>query len=290
MLSKTGLTSNLIYFLSLPERGGDNQHEGDNSGRIELDHVSFTYPGSQNAVLNDVNLSISNETVAIVGMNGAGKSTLIKLLTGIYTPDSGRVTINGLDTALSSVDALCSNTSGIFQNFQKYKIGLRDNAAISDMERDTTDGELTDLLNQVNLKEQTEALPNGLDTMLSADFDGVELSGGQWQRLAIARGLHRKHGIIVLDEPTSAIDPIEEKYLYEQFANIAKGKTAVIVTHRMSSARIADRIVVMHDGTIVEEGTHERLMALGGRYAWMFKKQASWYQNDTTALQECILG
>ena len=244
--------------------------------------MSFTYPGSQKPVLKDINLSLANEIVAIVGANGAGKSTLIKLLTGIYKPDFGKVTINGLDTSTASIETLCADTSAVFQDYQKYKMTLYENVTISKIERDVTQNEIYDLLDQVNQKEMAEALPNRLDTILSAEFDGIELSGGQWQRIAITRGLHREHDIIVLDEPTSAIDPIEEKYLYGQFAEIAKGKTAIIVTHRMSSARIADRIIVMSDGNIVEEGTHESLMDQGGMYAEMFEKQAAWYRVNTS--------
>lgn len=277
MLSRTGLTSNLVYFLSLPERGGDENSIGDHSGRIALEDVSFTYPGSQKPVLKDINLTFARETTAIVGINGAGKSTLIKLLTGIYRPDSGRVTINGLDTSAADIKNLCVDTSAVFQNYQRYKMTLYENVTISKTDSDTTQEEIYELLEAVGQRELAESLPDGPDTMLSAEFDGIELSGGQWQRIAIARALHREHEIIVLDEPTSAVDPMEEKNIYEQFSKIAKGKTAVIVTHRMSSARIADRIIVMNDGGIVEEGTHESLMKQGGMYAEMFEKQAAWY-------------
>ena len=281
---------NIVGFLNLPKRTGTETLPPGTHG-VSLQNASFTYPGRSEKAIDNVSLTIApGETIALVGENGAGKSTLVKLLTGLYLPMEGSAKIGGIETADITTESLYAGMSGVFQRHQKYKLTARDNITISDLESgenqlvrnpDQPVGN-SDRLHaaawQAGAEITGESYPQGPDTMLSREFDGVDLSGGQWQRLAIARGLYRPHSFIVLDEPTAAIDPIEERHIYHSFMELAKGKTAILVTHRLGATRIADRIVVMDGGRIVEEGRHEELMELDGVYAGLFNAQAQWYE------------
>lgn len=278
MSRDVGKINNFIRMLDMVERGGTTG-KFDFSKGIVVENASFSYPGRANPSIEDICLSISDgEIIAVVGENGAGKSTLVRLLTGIFRPLSGKVIVGGLNTAIVSSDCIFEGISGVFQKYQRYKMTLGENVSISD----------TKTAPNVTKSEHslTEAGYNGesmsLDIMLSPEFGGIDLSGGQWQRVAIARGLYRTSGFIVLDEPTAALDPIEEKKLYQQFQQLAKGKCAVVVTHRLGSAKLAHRIVVMDGGKITDIGTHEELLARNGKYLEMWKAQAQWYirEND----------
>jgi ATP-binding cassette subfamily B protein len=225
-------------------------------------------------VLDDISLIIrQGETLAIVGENGAGKTTLTKIIMGLYNPTSGTARYGENDIGNYVSKSRFNRVSGVFQNFVRYKLTARENIVISDVE---TAGDVMQAADEAGA--QFTNLPNGLDTMLSRDFDGTELSGGQWQRIAIARGLYRNYDMIVLDEPTAAIDPIEESNIFRLFSESAKGKTAILVTHRLGSTKIADRILLMEAGRICELGTHEQLMQQNGKYAQMYREQASWYE------------
>lgn len=284
MTKNLGTVRNFVRFLDLPERKGKDIQIDAGSG-IVLRNASFRYPGAEKDSLSDVSLEIKQgETIAIVGSNGAGKTTLIKLLTGLYLPTEGSVQIGGTDISEVSASAVYNGISAVFQKYQKYKMTLCENIRISDIQTCTDDIDReyyeSNLLNaavKADLDTNEASFPEGYDTMLSREFDGVDLSGGQWQRVGIARGFYRAHGMIVLDEPTAAIDPIEETKIYNKFAEISKGKTSVIVTHRLGSTKIADRIVVIDDGKIVSIGTHNELMNTGGKYAQMYNAQAQWY-------------
>lgn len=268
---------NFISFLDLPERTGSHLDLCAGAG-ISIRDAVFRYPGRSEESLASVSLDIgAGETVAIVGENGAGKTTLVRLIIGLYLPASGSVHIGGVDTREASAGSVYRGISGVFQNYMKYKMTLEDNVGISDVDREGQRELLESTVRKADLTVEGEGFPDGYATMLSREFDGVDLSGGQWQRVAIARGFFRAHDLIVLDEPTAAIDPIEESRIYRQFSDLARGKTAVLVTHRLGSTRIADRIVVMDRGRIVELGTHEELMRRGGKYAAMFNAQAKWY-------------
>jgi ATP-binding cassette subfamily B protein len=218
------------------------------------------------------------ETVAVVGVNGSGKTTLSRLFLGLYTPSEGTVKIGGVDTREVKRSSITRGMSAVFQKFQKYKMTLAENIQIGDPGLQDNKDILNTSIKQADIDLTEDKFPDGPDTMLSRDFDGIELSGGQWQRVAIARGLYRIKDVIVLDEPTSAIDPIEETRLYEKFAEVSKGKTAVLITHRIGSARIADRIIVMNEGKIVETGSHEELISQNGLYKEMFDAQIKWYR------------
>ncbi len=275
--SNFGYAQNFIRFMELPERGGVDSTPVIDEG-ITAENVSFIYPNVTNKSVDNVSLKIkAGEIVAIVGPNGAGKSTLVRLLIGLYRPTEGKVILNGMDTANVKVQSLFNGVSGVFQRFQRYRMTLKENIQISDIEKSN---EANAVLEQVGINVKGISFPKGIDTMLSREFGGVELSGGQWQRVAISRGLYRTSNVIVLDEPTASIDPIEESSLYRKFTEISKGKTAIIVTHRIGSAKIADRIVVMDKGKIVDIGSHDELMRKNGLYAEMFDAQAEWYQKE----------
>ncbi len=269
-----GAAQNFYAFLDLKEREGTDGTPLKRE-RIELKDLSFTYPNSAESALKNISLTVKKgETVAIVGVNGSGKSTLTRLLLGLFLPTEGHLLIDGKSVEEIRPEALYKGSSAVFQRYQCYKMTVEENTRLSDV---NSAGRVDEALKKADFPLDSDKFAKGLDTMLGKDFGGIDLSGGQWQRLAIARGLYREHDMIVLDEPTAAIDPLEEADIYRKFTEISKDKTAFIVTHRLGSAKIADRIIVMDGGRIVETGTHEELMELGGRYREMYDAQAKWY-------------
>ena len=273
-----GEIRNFLEFLRISPSRRDIQ-QLDKKCEIRMQNVSFRYPNADVEALRDVNLLVQpGETIAIVGENGAGKSTLVKLLMGLYTPSTGIVEYGDTDIKCVEYSALFDRMSGVFQKYSKYALSLKDNVMISDFNAPDSNDRIEKSLGDVHVdKDDLSVFPEGMDTMLSREFDGVDLSGGQWQRIAIARGIYRDSDLIILDEPTAAIDPIEESNIYREFTHMAEGKTAIIVTHRIGSAKIADRIVVMKNGEIAEAGTHEQLVAQNGVYANMYEAQSKWY-------------
>ncbi|MCL1996675.1 MAG: ABC transporter ATP-binding protein/permease [Defluviitaleaceae bacterium] len=268
-----GQLNNYYKIMDMDEVGG-KEGDADYSKGIIAYKISFTYPDREEKAVNKVSLTIKEgETIAIVGENGAGKSTLVRLLTGLYQPSGGTVKVGGLDTKKIHPNSVYKGISGVFQRYQRYKMSLKDNVYISDTKSEPNKEAIEQALFQAEFNEKTATL----DTMLSPEFDGIDLSGGQWQRLAIARGLYRTSKFIVLDEPTAAIDPIEEERIFNQFKDLSKDKCAILVTHRLGSAKLADRIIVMSDGKISDIGTHDELVLRKGLYANMWKAQAAWY-------------
>ncbi|OLB73832.1 MAG: hypothetical protein AUI14_25155 [Actinobacteria bacterium 13_2_20CM_2_71_6] len=247
---------------------------------IVFDKVSFRYPGTDRYVLNEVSLTIgAGRTVALVGRSGAGKTTLIKLLVGLYRPTSGRILIGGIDTATMSRATLRQSTGVIFQDFVRYQFSVRDNIGVGWLADRDDDTAVRNAMASAGFTDVVGQLPDGLETPLGRAFDGSELSGGQWQRLALARAFVRRSKVLVLDEPTAAVDAETEHKIFQHFRDLKASRTAVLITHRFSTVRMADRVVVFEKGAVVEEGTHTELMALGGRYATMFRIQADGYRD-----------
>ncbi|NYB75960.1 ABC transporter ATP-binding protein [Sedimentibacter hydroxybenzoicus DSM 7310] len=282
MLGIYGSLRSLVHFLDLPEEDGVDDDINYSEG-INISNVSFKYPNSNIYALENISLHISDgETIAVVGENGAGKTTLVKIISGILMPTSGDILINDASISSYSKKSRFKYVSGIVQKFGKYKMLLKDNVHLSYPDNPIDEEKVKLALYSADFNLDSEKITSGLSTMLSRDFGGLDLSGGEWQRIALARGIYKNSKFIILDEPTSAIDPIEESLIYKKFRDIAKDKIAIIVTHRLGATQIADRIVVLDNGKIVETGTHEQLLNSGGKYSVMFKTQAKWYSDMKT--------
>ena len=246
-------------------------------GRIELQNVGFRYPGQSGWALRHVNMVIEpGEKLAVVGENGAGKTTFVKLLTRLYDPTEGRILLDGEDIRTLDLDAYMGRFGTVFQDFKLFSFSLKDNVALN---ADVPDDEAAALLRRAGLGERLDALPRGVHTFVNREFDGhgFEPSGGEAQKIALARALCRDASVVVLDEPTSALDPRAERALYARLAELAMGRSAVFITHRLASTRFCDRIAVFSGGRLVEYGDHETLCAQGGLYAELYAMQASLY-------------
>jgi ATP-binding cassette subfamily B protein len=247
---------------------------------IVFEHVSYAYPDSDTKMLDDVSFTIkAGESIALVGKNGAGKTTVVKLMTGLYTPQSGRVLIGGKDISQFDRDVLVSLCSVVFQDIYL----LAENIAVNIAQTDSIDTDkLKKSLELSGLAEKVSTLPAKEQTMLVPEINegGVNFSGGEKQKLAIARAIYKDGAILILDEPTAALDPIAESEVYRQYADITKSKTALFISHRLASTRFCDRIYLLDGGKLTEEGTHDTLVAAGGPYAEMFALQASYYNES----------
>ncbi len=250
------------------------EHRG---GRLDLIDVTFAYPGSERPVLQGVTLTIeAGERLALVGENGAGKSTLVKLMMGLYRPTSGRILLDGQDVAALPPEQVRERFAAVFQDFVRYWFPIRTNIAFGRLGR-ATEEEIRHAAELAGAAPFIEALPDGYDTLLGRPLGGLDLSGGQWQKLALARALVRNADVVVLDEPTAALDPKAEAEVYRQFSEITRDRTTILISHRLGSARLADRIAVLKGGRLVEVGTHDELVASDGEYARLFQLQAQWY-------------
>jgi ATP-binding cassette, subfamily B, bacterial len=253
-------------------------------GRIDLRGVGFTYPSRTEPSLQDIDLSIEHgEVVALVGENGSGKTTLTKLLAGLYRPSQGAILWDGHDVAEVDLAALRAHVAVIFQDYARYFLTAHENIAISRI-RDLHNRELVRLAAQRAGADQfVMGLPNGYDSLLGPSFEGgSDLSIGQWQRIALARAYFRDAPMLILDEPTASLDPRGEYEIFQQVRRLAEGHTVVLVSHRFSSVRAADRILVLQDGRITEEGDHDALLARDGHYAELFRLQAEGYRGATS--------
>lgn len=247
---------------------------------IEFQHVWFKYTGSDNYTLKDISLTIEcGKKIAIVGENGSGKTTLIKLLMRFYLPTKGRILVNGIDYQTINQDDYYKMFSTVFQDFNLMAFSIKENIDFS-LENIKNEENMVQILKKLDMFDKIEKLPRGLDTHITQEYspDGVNFSGGERQKLAIARANYKNAPILILDEPTSVLDPIAEKKLYDELYHTIEDKTMIMISHRLQSTAICDYILFMKNGKIEEEGSHNKLMTLGGDYSKMFELQANWYQ------------
>ena len=247
---------------------------------FEFRNVSFVYPGTDRRVLSNFNFTLRpGERVALIGENGQGKTTVVKLITRLYDPSEGQILLDGVDLREYDLADLHAEIGVIFQDFMRYEMTARDNIAVGRIEVPHTPMEIEDAAEKSLAAGVIARLHGGYDQMLGRRFEtGVDLSGGEWQKLALARAYLRDAQLLILDEPTAALDARSELEVFERFAELTQGKMALLISHRFSTVRMADRIVVLEGGKLVEEGSHSQLMTLGGRYAAMFEMQAASYR------------
>lgn len=274
--------STLYEYLETPVRvGGGAAVQGpDSRDGIRFEAVSFTYPGADAPTLHDINLHIRpGESLALVGQNGSGKTTLIKLLTRLYAPDQGRILLDGLDLAQWNENALRQRIGVIFQDFARYQMLVGENVGAGDVTRFEDRERWREASDKGMASAFIDSLPQGFETQLGKWFkDGRELSGGQWQKIALARAFMREQAdILVLDEPTAAMDAQAEATIFEHFSAMSSQRIVILISHRFSTVRMADQIVVIQDGRIIEHGNHAQLLAQAGHYAHLFALQAKGY-------------
>ena len=274
--------SQVREFLDYPEpfrfEGGVAIPKAD-ACELKLEHVSFRYPGAEEDTIHDLDLTVRpGEKLAIVGLNGAGKTTLVKLLCGLFDPTEGRVLLNGVDVRDFNRREYYGLFSAVFQEFSILDVTVAENIAQTNENIDTQ--KLWDCIEKAGLTQTIQKLPKGLDTHVGREvyLDGVLFSGGQTQRLMLARALYKDGAILLLDEPTAALDPLAENDIYQKYKDMTAGKTSLFISHRLASTRFCDRIIFVADGHITEEGTHDQLLTRGGAYARLFEIQSRYYQ------------
>ncbi|MGI6742621.1 MAG: ABC transporter ATP-binding protein [Eubacteriales bacterium] len=246
---------------------------------IVFENVHFTYPGTDKEILSGVSFTINDgERAALVGVNGAGKSTIIKLLCGLYKPDSGKIFVGGRDLNDFSDTEINRFCAVVFQDFCSYELSLRENVAIGNLDSFEDDQRI---LSALNMSGATDVIKLGLEANLGhLTDDGIDLSKGQWQRVAIARALISNAAFIILDEPTASLDPVAESRMYELFSSVIQKRGSIVISHRLASSKLADKIIVIDNGKITEIGSHDELMKQNGLYSKMFEEQREWYINS----------
>jgi ATP-binding cassette, subfamily B, bacterial len=266
-------------FLQLRPEDSDNEPAPREFETLRAEHVSFTYPDSNRPALDDVSLEIKRgEVVALVGENGSGKTTLAKIVAGLYRPDRGHVLWDDVDVGEVDRDELRASIAVIFQDFERYLLPARENVGMGRHERIDSLDDVVAAATRADANDFLEGLPEGYETMLGREFSGgYDLSIGQWQRVALARAFFRDAPFVILDEPTAALDARAESRLFERLGELLEGRSVLLISHRFSSVRSADRIYVLEHGKVVEEGTHDELMEAGGHYAELFTLQARAY-------------
>ncbi|MGN1346498.1 MAG: ABC transporter ATP-binding protein [Eubacteriales bacterium] len=286
-MHSTSLTlCDLREYLELPEWDGTGEAKIEDyinsPPEITFDRVSFRYDGAETDTLHDVSFTIhSGESIALVGLNGAGKTTLVKLLCGLYMPTSGEIRVNGTPTGKFLRRDYYQLFSPVFQNVKTAFFSLAETvSAKGEAETDFTRAE--ECMRLAGLGEKIDSLPNGIRTRLDKQVnrDGVELSGGETQKLMLARALYKDAPVLVLDEPTAALDPIAESSIYQEYQRMSAGKSSLFISHRLASTRFCDRILYLKNGTIAEEGSHDELIRNGGEYAELFELQSCWYRGE----------
>jgi len=247
---------------------------------LEFENVSFAYPGSDRLVLDRLSFRLApGQRVALVGENGEGKTTVVKLIARLYDPTAGRILLDGQDLRDYDVDELRNEIGVIFQDFIRYDLSARENIAVGDIDQLLDEEALWEASRKSNASGLLERFPEGLEQMLGRRFEGgVDLSGGEWQRVALARAYLREAQILILDEPTAALDPMAEFEVFQKFADLTRDKLAIFISHRFSTVRMADRILVLSHGRIAQDGTHDDLVQADGIYSQLFEVQASSYR------------
>jgi len=264
-------------FMALPEVSSGGEPLSSGPPHIVFEDVTFTYPKTDKTILRGVSFEVKpGERVALVGENGAGKSTIVKLLCNLYKPDSGRILINGTDLATLDASDVRRVFSVVFQDYSRYTLTLRENVAFGDLSRLEDDNALHNAL-RMGLADGIAELDIPLGKLEEA---GIDLSGGQWQRVALARACLADSAFILLDEPTAALDPLAESRMYSSFAQALQSRGCIMISHRLASARMADKIVVLSDGKVSQAGSHDELMTAGGLYARMYASQSAWYAKE----------
>ncbi len=277
--SDTNYMKDFFEFDNLERENIDRDAVPYENCNISFENVDFTYPESEHKILKNVSVNIKKgEKIAIVGENGSGKTTFVNLLCGMYSPDSGKIKIDDTDI-FGNITATRRTISAIFQDFGKYDTTIKQNITVSNPEKESSDEEIMAIAERVGIAEYIKTQPNGLDEEIGAfSLKGNNLSGGQWQKVALARALYRDNAnIMILDEPTAALDPIAETDLYRRFADLTADKTTILISHRLGITSLVDRILVFHDGEIVEDGSHKELLSKHGYYYKMYSAQAQWY-------------
>jgi ATP-binding cassette subfamily B protein len=247
---------------------------------FEFRNVSFTYPGTERTVLHNFNFTLSpGERIALIGENGQGKTTVVKLITRLYDPTEGQILLDGIDLREYSIEDLHRQIGVIFQDFMRFEMTARENIAVGRIDHPHQQADIEDAAHKSLADTVVDKLAHGYDQVLGRRFEGgVELSGGEWQKMALARAYLRDAQLLILDEPTAALDARSELEVFERFAELTQGKMALLISHRFSTVRMADRIVVLSGGRLLEEGNHQQLMAKNGLYASMFEMQAASYR------------
>jgi ATP-binding cassette subfamily B protein len=247
---------------------------------FEFRDVGFRYPGSEQWAVRHLSFSLApDERIALVGENGAGKTTLVKLLARLYDPDEGQILLDGVDLRDYDLESLRKNIGVIFQDFVRYDLILKENIGVGQVERLDDDARIREAGRRSLADSVATRLTGGYDQMLGRRFDGgVDLSGGEWQKVALGRAYLREAQVLILDEPTAALDARAEYEVFLRFAELTQGRMAVLISHRFSTVRMADRIIVLQGGELVDQGTHEQLLARGGLYAELFSLQAAGYR------------
>ncbi len=286
LMNASRMESTFAY-LALPDRmesGGVQMEEADGYGAVEFEDVSYTYPGAAAPALSHVSFRLEpGKKIAVVGMNGSGKTTMVKLLCRLYDPDGGRVTLNGRDIRDYTYEEYLRRFSVVFQDFQLLALPLGENVAGS---KDYDAARVEECLEKAGFGTRLGRMKNGLSTFLyrNMDQEGVEVSGGEAQKIALARALYKDAPIVVLDEPTAALDPVSEHEIYSGFRRLVGGRTAIFISHRLSSCRFCDEILVFHQGKLVQRGSHEELVSReDGLYAAMWQAQAQYYEKESLA-------
>lgn len=272
MTENIGSVNNFINFVI--EKAEKSEYKRTPGSELVLDNVSFCYPQAEEQAISGIHLRIKDgETIALVGENGSGKTTLARVLAGLYEPTEGRIEYGGKLLKEYSPEGI----SAVFQKFNRYHMTLRDNLSIGS-QLISDDEKLRAIGKEVDLSFEELQDNIGLNSMLGREFGGTDVSGGQWQRIAIGRGRYRDHNMIILDEPTASIDPMEESEIYKKFAQSCEGKTVILITHRLGAVKLADRIILLSKGKIVEDGTWKNLMETGGLFKEMYEEQQQWYR------------